>query len=139
MKFKYKVNHNLTNLGWIDFDLHVLPILPDCPTAQQVLPNSHLSKQNRADSGIAKIKLTQTWVREVMGHPYTLVTIAEDIFCLGIAVLLYGPALFVTVIRRHVHNVVHVLLGARHCENLTPLIIQKSLLITMRRVDLLRV
>ena len=44
--------------GWVDSDLDVLPL---CPTAQPILPNSHLRKQNWDDSGTPNIKVNQTY------------------------------------------------------------------------------
>ena len=40
-----------------------------CPTAQPLLPKSHLPKPNWADSGSAKIKVNPTKVRDLMEHP----------------------------------------------------------------------
>ena len=53
-------------LGLVNFDSDVPPF---CPTAQPILTNFHLSKQNRTDSGIAKIKVNPTQVRDHQSHP----------------------------------------------------------------------
>ena len=57
----YRVNRQVSVLGWVDFDLDVPLILP---AAQPVLPLSHQPKQDQADGGIAKIK-----VRDVYASP----------------------------------------------------------------------
>ena len=43
------MSHQVSDLGWDDFDLDVPPI-----------SNSHQPKHNRGDSGIAKIKVNPT-------------------------------------------------------------------------------
>ena len=43
-----------------------------CPAAHPVLPLSNQTKWNQADSGIAKIKINPTQVRDVMPHPVGL-------------------------------------------------------------------
>ena len=51
---KYRVNHQLPDLGRVDLDLDFSPMLP---RFSPILPNSRLPKQNQTDSGIAKIKV----------------------------------------------------------------------------------
>ena len=63
------MTHLLAKLGWVDF---VWDVSPSFPAAQQLLPNSHQPRQNRADSGRVKIKVNPTQVRHVMGHPVSI-------------------------------------------------------------------
>ena len=56
----YRVRHHVSDLCWVDFDLDV-PI--SCPAA---LPNSQEPRQNRAESGIPKIKVNPTQPRSEM-------------------------------------------------------------------------
>ena len=60
------MTHLLAKLGWVDF---VWDVSPSFPAAQQLLPNSHQPRQNRADSGTAKIQVNPTQVLQEMGHP----------------------------------------------------------------------
>ena len=62
----YRVNHQLADLGWVDCDLDVPSILPNLlkQFCQSLMP-----RQNRADSGIAKIKVNPTQVCELMVNP----------------------------------------------------------------------
>ena len=69
----YRVNHPLADLGWVDFGM----FHPSCPTAQPILPNSHLPKQNGTESGTTKIRDIPTQVREVMVHPVR----ADTMYC----------------------------------------------------------
>ena len=36
----YRVSHLLVDLGWVDFDLGVPPILPSCPAASAKFPSA---------------------------------------------------------------------------------------------------
>lgn len=58
----YGVRLVVTDLGWVPFHLHVPS---SCPAAQPI----HLSKQNWAGSGMAKIKANPTQVRDHQTHP----------------------------------------------------------------------
>ena len=54
---KYRVPYLLVDVGWVDFNL-CDPL--SCPAAQPRLPNSHLPRQNWADSGTVKIQINPT-------------------------------------------------------------------------------
>ena len=36
----YRVSHVLVDLGWVDFDIYVPPILPSCPAASAKFPSA---------------------------------------------------------------------------------------------------
>ena len=57
----YRVTVVVKYLGWVDLDLGFSAILPNY-TIQPVQPNSHLSNQNRADSGMTEIVVNPTQV-----------------------------------------------------------------------------
>ena len=60
----YRVNRQLADLSWVDFDLDVPPIPTHC--------QSHSAKifdRKKSEIGIAKIIVNVTQVREVMVHP----------------------------------------------------------------------
>ena len=62
----YRVNRQVSVLGWVDFDLDVPLILPSCSAHSAHL---YQPKQNRADRGTAKIKVNPTQVQDLLGHP----------------------------------------------------------------------
>ena len=55
--YLYRASHVLVDLGWVDLDFCVLP---SCPAAQPLLPNSHQPKQSWADGGTLKIQVNKT-------------------------------------------------------------------------------
>ena len=56
----YRLNNHLTDLGWVEFDYHVPPILP---RSSLILPNTPLPQQ--LGFGNSKIKVNPTQVREL--------------------------------------------------------------------------
>ena len=62
-------------LGRVNFDLDV-PLF--CPTDQSILPNFNLPKQNRANSGMSKIKVNPTQDTDHQPHPVYSLTIHID-------------------------------------------------------------
>ena len=67
----YRVTVVVKYLGWVDLDLGFSAILPNY-TIQPVQPNSHLSNQNRADSGMTEIVVNPTQVCDHQSHPVPL-------------------------------------------------------------------
>ena len=57
-----------------------------------MLPISHQLKQNRANSGAAKIKVSSTQVRDVMGHPVLCCKFTESLFSGVSAIAVYTVA-----------------------------------------------
>ena len=59
------------SLTWVGLTL-IWMYHPSCPAALPILPFSHQPKQGQADSGIAKIKVNPTQVRDLLCHPVGL-------------------------------------------------------------------
>ena len=70
----YRVIYLVSHLGWIDFDLDVLP---SRPAAQPFLPNSHQPMQNWADSTTMEIQVSPTQVHDQMNHPVLVLAISS--------------------------------------------------------------
>ena len=68
----YREFHQLADLKWVELDSDFPSY---CPVVQPLLPKFHLPKQNRADSGISKIKVNLTKVCELMEHPVDITMI----------------------------------------------------------------
>ena len=72
----------VVDLGWVNFDLRVLP---SDPAAQPLLPNSHRPVQSLADWG--KLNIQSTQVYDFLGRPALLPHINElQIGCPGEAI-----------------------------------------------------
>ena len=56
----------VADLGWVGFDLDVLP---SYPAVRPNLQNSQLPRQNRADSGTSRIQVNPTKVHDHQIHP----------------------------------------------------------------------